>query len=116
MSDHIIALGSRVDVYAMHNPELGGTGTVTRAYVQTAGDAWQHVFTVRLDSGRTVDAPSRFVTLLPTCDWHGCPEPARFNVRRDIPRGHTFTSLLWTRCTEHMPEPADGLHVSEVNG
>lgn len=59
----MITTGSRVDVYAMHNPELGGIGTVTRCYVQTDGPAWQHVFTVRLDSGRTVEAPSRFVSL-----------------------------------------------------
>lgn len=60
----MITTGSRVDVYAMHDPSLGGTGTVTRCYVQTTIGAWQHVFTVRLDSGRTVEAPSRFVTAL----------------------------------------------------
>ena len=60
----IVTIGTRVDVYAMHNPELGGSGTVVKCYVQTAaGGRWQHVFRVRLDDGRTVDAPSRFVTV-----------------------------------------------------
>ena len=59
----IVTIGTRVDVYAMHNPELGGSGTVVKCYVQTDGDRWQHVFRVQLDDGRTVDAPSRFVSV-----------------------------------------------------
>ena len=59
----IITPGARVDVYAMHHPELGGVGTVTRHYIQASGGGWQHVFVVQLDAGRTIHAPSRFVSL-----------------------------------------------------
>lgn len=58
----IISTGDRVDIYAMHNPELGGAGTVVRSYVQADRGRWQHVYSVRLDSGRTVEAPSRYVS------------------------------------------------------
>ena len=59
----MIETGARVEVLPNpHNPDVpSGHGVVVRAYVQTAGGSWQHVFVVRLDDGRTVDAPSRFV-------------------------------------------------------
>lgn len=76
MSAMIVA-GDRVEVFPdLHHPDTpSGLGTVVRTYVQTdprtfeegpmARTRWQHVYTVRLDSGGVVDAPSRFVGVTP---------------------------------------------------
>lgn len=40
------------------------------------------------------------------CDWHQCNHVATWSVRVDVPRGDSFTSLMWTRCGDHNPERA----------
>lgn len=62
-SDGIVSTGDRVEVYPnLHHPDVpSGLGTVLRTYVQSGPGRWQHVYAVRLDDGRSVDAPSRFV-------------------------------------------------------
>lgn len=43
-----------------------------------------------------------------TCDWHQCTRLASVEVRTDLPRGDSFTTLMWWRCGDHNPANWEG--------
>ena len=48
------------------------------------------------------------------CDWLECRAVAVNTVRRDVPRGHNFFSIIRHRCDEHTPEYNHGTFVTPL--